>query len=200
MYERSYGAKYDKNLGTKEIAAAFRQDVKTAKAKGELPKDLKLSVTMDRFAGGSSIHVDIKGGLGCPLFNPEWLEAVAAAGNDWNRPNSERYNPEAAAIEKKLEGMLQAYNHDGSDSQSDYFDVKLYGHVRFHWEFEKECRETEEADLKETDAAMARKAQKAGEAEGRDAMDGFFDKPVDPEPAKCCESTEAHEEWFRRAF
>ncbi len=139
-YERSYGKKYDSNLGTREIAAKVREDIKAAVKAGELPK-AKYSVRMQRFSGGSSIDVRISNveepgfvvlNLERLTFEKENPHKVWSPGYDPERPHNRSWmSHEAFELLKKVETILQAYNHDGSDIQSDYFDVKFYGHAEY---------------------------------------------------------------------
>lgn len=186
MYERKYGSKYDKNLGTKEIAAKFRADVKAAQKAGELPASLTLSVRIKRFSGGSSIDVDVKD-IGLLMFSKQWLE------RDPNvfTPCGERYTPEFDAVVKKLEAMLQAYNHDGSDAMTDYFDVKFYGHVSVWWEFER-AREAEEKAAIAVTVVKPAAPVEAGEPLPAAKLLRFPAKAVDP--------MASDEDPMRRAF
>jgi len=140
MYEISYGPRYEqsKHLGTKEIAALFRQDVKRAIACGDLPKGLRLSVRIERFSGGSSINVTVKA-VPFPLLNPEALRF------ENERPHTyhtlPRYTSLATLLLAKLKAMVDAYNYDGSEIQVDYFHVRYYSHVSIAWEAEKAEKE-----------------------------------------------------------
>lgn len=141
MYERYYGAKYNGKLSTKEVAQKFREDVKAAKATGELPKELKLSVRYESFSGGSAINVEVKA-VPFRVMNPERVVLEAQKPREFHETyHNPAHTEEAQVLEKRLESMLQAYNHDGSESQFDYFDVKFYGHVSWSWELEKAERE-----------------------------------------------------------
>jgi hypothetical protein len=136
------GSKYDEKLSTTEIAKRFRADVKAALARGELPAGLKLSVATKYYAGGSSIHVEIKVAPGVAVMNPERLRLDAAGepthGVPW-------MTPEAAALADKLDRMLSAYNYDNSDTMTDYFDVNFYKSVDFAWELRDAERDAFEA-------------------------------------------------------
>lgn len=124
-----------------DVARMFREDVKAAKKAGELPKALKLSVRIERFAGGTAINVVIKA---CG-FNPMNKVRVVLDNTDSNLFLSLSNPPtihteEAHALKDKLESMLKRYNYDNSDSQSDYFDVNFYQHIDFGSELERESR------------------------------------------------------------
>ena len=136
QYERQYGARYDRTLTTTEIAKRFREDVKAAQAAGDLPLGLKLSVTTKYFSGGSSIHVVVKAvHAGFRLIPEEWMNRRLTSSS--YPTGTSRFTEAAADLLKTLERMLAAYNHDGSDSQTDYFDVRFYGSVRFSSDLEQ---------------------------------------------------------------
>ena len=130
MYEITYGPKYDKTLSRVEIAERFRQDVKAAISSDALPKGLKLSVRTKGYSGGGSIDVTIKAvPAGFRILSLARLQEDAtnrrgAAPEPWA-------TPEARTLLDQLDKMLNAYNFDGSDIQSDYFNVRFYGGVEF---------------------------------------------------------------------
>jgi len=140
MTERVYGKKYDRSLTNKEIAAAIRQDIKAAIAKGKLPKSLKVSVRYDHFSGGSSIDARVTAWPeGFMWLNPDWCVLTTEKPNQYH-DRVPRYTKQAEAVMETLKEIHGAYNHDGSDSMVDHFDVKYYGDVGVDWELEKpEC-------------------------------------------------------------
>ena len=121
MYEIAYGSKYaeTKDLGTKEVAAKIRMEIKAMVKAGELPK-AKYSVTISRYSGGSSI--DVKIGYveleGFTLFNPERLAFEKA--NPHTFTHEPRYSVGAMLLDKVIESMLHSYNFDGSEPMTDY--------------------------------------------------------------------------------
>jgi len=120
MSEIAYGAKYDRSLSTTEIARRFRADVAAEKKAGRLPRELKLSVKTRYYSGGSSIDVRIKGlPAGFPVRNREVAPTAGTL----------RFAPELRELKERLQGLLDAYNFDGSDSMTDYFHVNFYGWV-----------------------------------------------------------------------
>lgn len=112
MYEKTYGAKYEQTKGLRrvEIAKLIRADIKAAVAAGELPK---VSYSVRASGGGNSIHVRIA-----------WKARPVG-----DRPAIERYTAETRALRSAVEQIVEAYNYDCSDLQSDYFDVRFYGSV-----------------------------------------------------------------------
>lgn len=137
MTERVYGAKYDRNITSKDVAARVRADIKAAIQKGDLPTGLKVSVRYASFAGGSSVDARITAWPeGYPWLNPEWVV--------FNKQNPQTYSEKiprhtkkATRVLEKVEAIRSAYNHDGSDSQTDHFDVKYYGSTEIWWELER---------------------------------------------------------------
>lgn len=136
MYNnRVYGSKYDSKLSTKEIAAKIRQDIKAAIKAGQLPQGLKVSVRYDHFSGGTSIDCRVTAWpVGFGWINPEW---VMLTKDDPCRYHAvARYTEQAKAVIDHLKSIHDAYNHDGSDSMIDHFDVKYYGGVDVDWTLE----------------------------------------------------------------
>jgi hypothetical protein len=137
MSERTYGSKYNDRLSNKEIAAAIRQDIKAAIAKGKLPAGLKVSVRYDHFAGGSSIDASITAWPdGFQWLNPDWVLLNKEHPNQYH-DNVPRYTEQAHAVIDKVTAIHGSYNHDGSDSMTDHFDVKYYGNVNVDWSLER---------------------------------------------------------------
>jgi hypothetical protein len=149
--DRSYGSKYDRNLSTTEIAKLVRADIKSAIKSGSLP-NMKVSVRSEYYSMGTSLYVKVKEIIGRDLdiYNAERLLSDSK-----NEPNFgvPWMSDEARAILNTLEGIVGAYNHDGSDLQTDHFDVKFYAHVDFHYEFEAASRARQLAALKSAEAA-----------------------------------------------
>jgi hypothetical protein len=159
MYERSYGYKYEEGgkLDTAAIAKLIRRDIKTAIREGMLPDRWKYSVTIDRFAGGSSIDVRVKdcadAWMACPGYRigtrhdlPSGGYTATACGRPDCTGEHMVLSEEAEVAKMTLQRIHFAYNHDGSDSMVDYFDVNYYGHVDFQsresarWEAEHKAK------------------------------------------------------------
>lgn len=134
-YKVSYGEKYAAVSGTANIAKALRADLKTLVKAGKLPRGLKVSVTIERFAGGSSITMLVKA---CPfqLQNADWLARQGS--HSYNEATRfPRYTVAGKALLNTFERMMGAYNHDGSDSMVDYFDVRFYQHAELGRDLER---------------------------------------------------------------
>ena len=127
MAERIKGEKYEAGLSTTQIAAKARAEIKAAIRAGTLPAG-SYSVRKDHH---KSIVVRIEG-LGIQLHNPEWLRQKALRPYEMtSNLDFPRYTPRAKAVLAYVNALLEAYNYDGSDIQSDYFDVNFYLDVSF---------------------------------------------------------------------
>lgn len=126
-YERSYGDKYaaTSGLDIAAIAKLVRAEIKAAVASGDLPK-ATYSVRISRYSGGQSMDVRVSG-LPFSLVNLERFYVEEGRVEEFRGVH---YLSDAARdVESKLEAMVGAYNYNGSDSMTDYFDVRFYGHV-----------------------------------------------------------------------
>jgi hypothetical protein len=155
MSERSYGYRYSEGgrLTTVEIAKLIRTEIKTAIREGLLPGRWTYSVRSEYFSGGSSIDLRVKNcadaWIPCPGYkigtrrdSPGGGWTATGCGNVWcsaggihkDSPHASPHDvltEEAAAAKMTLERIHGAYNHDGSDTMTDHFDVNYYGHVDF---------------------------------------------------------------------
>ena len=137
-----YGAKYDYSytLRTTDIAKLIREEIKLARklAKGnrsstpalidpigDAPASIKFSVRSQYFSGGSSIDIRLSG------VPQAWGWEKRA--DEWGRERW-MYTPAMKALMDELKKVMAAYNHDGSDIMTDYFDVRFYGSVETTWD------------------------------------------------------------------
>ena len=132
-YGYAVGSKYDRSLSTKEIAAKLRAEVKAAIKAGTLPAGTKISVRYRSYSGGSSIDVSVTAlPDGFALHNPERIQFEIEHPNEYVVDHHyPTYTPEAKALLATLKAMMDAYNYDRSDIQTDYFDVAFYGHAQY---------------------------------------------------------------------
>lgn len=133
MTEMITGAKYEFSLDIAEIARRVRKDLKAAQVAGELPADATFAVRISRFSGGQSLDVTLTGMPDSWIYNspglePNYAEYVPAHGG---------YTDEAQAAMRTAQAIVFAYNYDGSDIQSDYFNVNFYSHVKIQNERER---------------------------------------------------------------
>ena len=151
MSYRLTGSKYEatKDETTTQIAARIRADVKAARAAGELPDALKVSVTTRYYSGGSSIDLNITGGLdGIQVYSPERMKVDRDDPRTFHGDNEyPPYTPEYDEILKRLQAIHRAYNFDDSDAQVDYFHVNYHGHAGLDWQYRETIRARELAAL-----------------------------------------------------
>jgi hypothetical protein len=115
------GALYEARLDVAEIAKRMRKAIKE-----EVP-GVKVSVRIERFAGGRSIDIRLKDGpFSIQPLRPwrEWEEENLHR-NSWK----ENYQPALREAMDKLKEIHGRWNRDNSDSMVDYFDVNYYGSV-----------------------------------------------------------------------
>lgn len=156
MYERSHGYKYEEQKGKSlaDIAKLIRRDIKQSVTDGLLPgAPVKYSVQTETYSGGGSISVTVRNwaaawqdcdgyrvtdeplvsGRGRELCRNHFCAASLELQGE-SRPGAEAHQvltAEAQAAEMTLKRIHGAYNHDGSDSMVDYFDVNYYGGISF---------------------------------------------------------------------
>ncbi len=129
------GSKYNSKTDIADVAKAFKQDVKTGIAKKTIPAGLKLSVRISRYSMGQSIEVrivELPEGVCVPYtteFLTWWRAEEANYFNGKGFGGGARLTPEMTALVEKLEAMLNEYNFDKSDSQSDYYHQKFFLNV-----------------------------------------------------------------------
>jgi hypothetical protein len=151
QYERVYGSKIksgDPYVRTADIAKAMRADIKAAIATGELPGKFTYSVRIEEYSMGRSIDISIQD-------HPDpYIEEQLD--DQFGKRQFHRLRSELEPVLWKVKGIWQAYNYDGSDSMTDYFDVDFYGSVGF------ESPDGRERRLR--DAAKAKARREAGPA------------------------------------
>lgn len=179
MYERSYGYRYNElgdHPAAAEIAKAIRRDIKQAVEEGLLPERWTYSVTSDHGSTYQSVDIEVRNAAdawqpcdgtvpGSEHVHPDGSRTATACSNVWcaarNDPayadgatTHDVLTEEARVAKLTLERIHGAYNHDGSEIQVDYFDVRYYGHVEF------ESADTAAWRAKEKERKAAKKAAK----------------------------------------
>ncbi len=137
---RGEGTKYERYLDITKIAKLVRADLKV-----QLPGYM-FSVRTKRFSGGQSLTVDIKGlPEGVVLLNEAHLAWEKDHPHDIYQSYPEearsRYSADVKAAIQVIHDIVGAYNHDRSDTMTDYFDVNFYTHIGVDWMFEKEMKQ-----------------------------------------------------------
>jgi len=157
-----YGPKYERDLTIVEIAKRLRAEIKAAVKEGKLPK-CKYSVRISRYSGGRSLNVAIKD-YPKPIHNRRHLEldhelskgskllGLKKYQDLWaERETMPQYTEELVDLIRTLEMGASQWNYDGSDPQTDYFNVNYYSHVdidceQAHAEWERVTKEIKAAD------------------------------------------------------
>ena len=135
-----YGAKYEqvKNMPLAEIAKLMRADIRLARKVGansatpdavavidplgDMPKEVKVSVTSEYFSGGGAIRMRVKN---IPL---RW--GFAKEPDRWGEMQW-MPSPSFKAVLDELRAIHGAYNFDGSDPMVDHYHVNYYGSVDY---------------------------------------------------------------------
>ncbi len=167
MYERSYGYRYAE-LGDHptcaEIAKVIRKDIKQAVAEGLLPAAWSYSVRSDT----NSVDLDVRDcpdawklcdGMNC---HNVWCSARNDPQYAAHASPHDVLTDDAEAAKMTLDRIHGAYNHDGSEIQTDYFDVRYYGHVSFEDASSAAFRAKEKERL-----AARKQAKESGRIVGR---------------------------------
>lgn len=133
-YERREGIHFAStaNKTVKEVAALMRATIRQTAKDGLLPQDWKYSV---RYRTASMmVAIDVSVIIPTDLYQ---LERKFYEINGYGRrPQTEdfvgEFEPLATmkAAEELLWSIHRGYNYDGSDTMTDYFDVRYYGSVQ----------------------------------------------------------------------
>jgi len=168
-YGRGFeGVAYEatKDLDLTEVAKRVRVNLKNAQDMECLPPEMTWTVNVRRFAGGQAIDVVLTG------MPDSWTYKQPGLAEDYlNRvPRHGGLTEQAEAAREWAKAMLQSYNRDDSDVQTDYFDVHFYGDVTLHDEaaqwWDNQERHVRECQRK---ASEERRAQGLP-TKGRDAQ------------------------------
>lgn len=140
-YSIQYGSKYDETLDVAEIAKRVRTDLKALIKTGTIPKG-KYSVTIQRFSGGCSLRVRLDQLISPHLMlNPERVKFEQE--NPHAFPgNLPQFSPTGRALLDTVEAVVNAYNFNGSNTESDYWNVNFYDSVAFDSGFLRAQRAT----------------------------------------------------------
>lgn len=151
--ERSYGEKYHafhrgpngERVWRKasEYSAQIRKDIKEAVKAGTLPgAPTTYSVTCESYSGGRSVRVVARDLPGA------WVEPDSEESGEHYRftsPGQKVLSKQAVAVQRLLKRMVDAYNYDGSDAMTDYYDVNYYGFAEIESEWSADWRAREKA-------------------------------------------------------
>lgn len=134
MYERTYGYLYTPGATVTQIAASVRRTIKTLVKADLLPADWTYSV---RKRSHNSIDVTATAPRAIWAAEPDTYDhpwAMNAETGKHVHALAERRTVEARMVHDTIKDLLDGHNHNGSETQMDYFDVKFYGNVHLHQE------------------------------------------------------------------
>lgn len=119
-------------IGTTEIAKNVREDIKEATRAGYLPQGFKYSLKVDKFAGGSAIRTKIYGNadiLETHDVEPRWERLVL--------------NDDHKELVNRVSNLIDAYNYNDSNAQTDYFNTAFYSTVEIASASDQKLKEQE---------------------------------------------------------
>ena len=149
---KNEGARYEAGLRGPEIAKRVRADIKAAVAKRALPA-ARYSVRSGFATHAMTIDVTISD-VEVLVLNVERLA------HDHAHPHASCSIPwmsdEASALIDAVRAIVNAYNFDNSDSQTDYFNVNFYEQIDFAHDMVRAQREALEASFAAVDAAFSK--------------------------------------------
>lgn len=152
MRRLAEGSKYraTESLSLVHVAKLIRADIKEAIRAGMLPEGLTTSV---RVRHHSSIDIAVTAApfevlSRAYLLVHEVLPHVHA-------PRISRYTPLTLCALARLEDIADAYNFDRSEIESDYFNVRFYGHPSVSYLLEAQARDALKAELADTIADVS---------------------------------------------
>lgn len=135
------GNKYEetRDLDIKEIAKLVRKDITTGKKMGYLPKELKTSVKIERYAGGQSLRIEVKELGGIDIFTQGAKDYIKETGCLFQYRPIDPYSEEYTEVKDILKKIHGSYNFDKSDVMTDYFHVRYYGDVNLDYDLKTEA-------------------------------------------------------------
>jgi hypothetical protein len=141
------GSKYTGYRNATDICKDIRTDLKEATEANYLPAGLKYSVTNEKYSGGQSINVSIRG-----LSDKDRTDTT-----ELDRHGDFAQLKEAKELQKRVDAITNSYNQTNIDSQSDYFHVAYWGRAEIETDQSRQFREDEAirrqaARLAKTDA------------------------------------------------
>lgn len=132
-YERRHGSFYDetRNMTVKEVAAHMRKVIRQTVKDGLLPQDWKYSIRYRTASMCQAIDVDVTIPTDLYRLELKFHDDVGRIGRAGRGYMSDEYAPLLMMEQARdlLESIHKSYNYDGSDSMTDYFDVRYYGTV-----------------------------------------------------------------------
>jgi len=152
MGNATHGSKYSKNQDLAIVARRIRKDIRAAVVAGNLPAELKTSVTISRYSGGQSLGVEIKNPGIRVLCNTRRVRAEML-GNDTTGFYAR--SEEARELEAALVAIVREYNSTTSHGEHCNPTVDFYGSVYFTGGLMDACIARARAAFEAADAKAA---------------------------------------------
>lgn len=116
------GSRYDRSLGTKDIAALVREYCKTHW------NQWRFSVRCHFASMCSEIRIELKGGpIQCGTRSDDNFDRKYGVQTSYHyHDHDDRIDPMAEVVMKDVVEYCQSFNYDDSDAQIDYFDTNFY--------------------------------------------------------------------------
>jgi hypothetical protein len=130
-YDISYGSNYEdtEDLDIPALGRRIKKGIKAMMEAGDIP-EMKLSVTTNR--SPREVNVKFKS---FPEDAPLFQKSKDRFGQE-----QRVYSDQAKEVQEKVKDYVDTFNYDGSDIQTDYFNVRFYSNVKFDWRFSKKRR------------------------------------------------------------
>lgn len=113
----SHGSLYTGYRDVTEINKDARAELNRAQKAGYLPKDLKFSVRGEKFSGGQAMRVSVKG-----------VDKETQVSEDGHR----RYSDLGGELHQRIDTIINAWNHEDNDAQTDYFNTSYYSSISYN--------------------------------------------------------------------
>lgn len=135
-HRAAFGVLYESGRDTVVCAKMIRDDIARAQKHGAFA-GLKVSVRVERYSMGSTVHVNITKSVG------DVMRAAYATRSALNihTNREECYTPRILRALRWLEMIVDQYRRDDSDMMSDYYSVNFSHSVGVDWRVEGAERE-----------------------------------------------------------
>lgn len=132
----SFGVLYESGRDTADCAKMIREDIARAQKFGAFA-GLKVSVRIERYSMGSTVHVNITKSVG-GVMRAEYATRTAL---DIHTNHEECYTPRIVRALRWLEMIVDQYRRDDSDMMTDYYSVNFSHSVGVDWRLESAERD-----------------------------------------------------------
>ena len=132
----SFGVLYESGRDTADCAKMIREDIARAQKFGAFA-GLKVSVRIERYSMGSTVHVNITKSVG-GVMRAKYATRTAL---DIHTNHEECYTPRIVRALRWLEMIVDQYRRDDSDMMTDYYSVNFSHSVGVDWRLESAERD-----------------------------------------------------------